>query len=318
MNDLPSPFHPVDDDPWPDNSEPREPCSFCGVIKPINIWCMCKGASAFQDMFQKFHAERGIPVRARDEQRDKPPVKSYMEEYTEKAREATKARQEDPVWGIPSQVKDSYIVRDSGHRKEYPSGARRDRREGKGRFDLISPIMLRRLARHYELGAAKYGDHNWQRGIPLHDFLDSAKRHINDFELGDREEDHLSAAIWNLACIIHLGELIDQGVLPEELDTIQVPGGPVQDGLNENPISWSNPSQIEYQDWEEGPSPVCKSINWQEDFWALRGRQVANDFAMRDDPWRWIRDEIFRRGIPINAIETPTWVLKELRRRGLL
>ncbi|NIV32844.1 MAG: hypothetical protein GWN58_26380, partial [Anaerolineae bacterium] len=69
-------------------------------------------------------------------------------------------------------------VEDSGDQTRFDTGAWRDMRAGKGRYDLISPFALWRLAVHFENGAAKYGMRNWEKGIPLHCYLDSAMRHI--------------------------------------------------------------------------------------------------------------------------------------------
>jgi hypothetical protein len=109
-------------------------------------------------------------------------------------------------------------VKASGERRSFETGAVRDMAVGKGRFDLISPIALRRLAKHHENAAAKYPEGNWEKGIPLHAFIDSALRHINVYREGDRSEDHLTAAAWNLFGFIHIEELIDRGLLPESLD----------------------------------------------------------------------------------------------------
>jgi hypothetical protein len=109
-------------------------------------------------------------------------------------------------------------VQDSGARQEFPTGSVRDTREGKGRYDLISPIALRRLARHYENGARKYGDRNWEKGQPLSRYLDSAMRHLCGLLHGFTDEDHAAAAMWNMAAFIHTGEKIAAGELPEELD----------------------------------------------------------------------------------------------------
>lgn len=96
--------------------------------------------------------------------------------------------------------------RDSGERQVFETGAVRDIQAGKGRFDLISPVGERRLARRYEQGAVKYGDRNWQKGIPIGRCLDSAKRHINQYLEGNNEEDHLAAAAWNLFTAMHMEE----------------------------------------------------------------------------------------------------------------
>ena len=89
-------------------------------------------------------------------------------------------------------------LNDSGERTEFNTGAVRDMHEGKGRFDLLPMCVLLRLARHYENGCKKYGDRNWEKGIPCHSFADSAMRHLVKWLDGWTDEDHLIAAIWNL------------------------------------------------------------------------------------------------------------------------
>jgi len=92
-------------------------------------------------------------------------------------------------------------VADSGDRTRFDSGAVRDMHEGKGRFDLLPMCVLSRLAKHYENGAKKYDERNWEKGIPCHSYADSAMRHIAKYMDGWRDEDHLIAAIWNLCCL---------------------------------------------------------------------------------------------------------------------
>ena len=67
------------------------------------------------------------------------------------------------------------ILPDSGERIEFETGAVRDTTTGKGRYDLLSPIAIKRLAQHFENGGLKYKDRNWEKGIPLKRFLDSAR-----------------------------------------------------------------------------------------------------------------------------------------------
>lgn len=90
------------------------------------------------------------------------------------------------------------MIKDSGERREFESGAVRDMQEGKGRFDLLPMCVLLRLAKHYEAGAIKYKERNWEQGIPCHSYVDSAFRHLVKYMDGYTDEDHLIAAIWNL------------------------------------------------------------------------------------------------------------------------
>ena len=94
-----------------------------------------------------------------------------------------------------------HTLADSGEREEFDTGSQRDSREGKGRFDLIPAEPMFRLARHYELGASKYTDNNWKLGQKSSRYMDSALRHLFCYMRGDRTEDHLSAAAFNIFAI---------------------------------------------------------------------------------------------------------------------
>ena len=56
------------------------------------------------------------------------------------------------------------------------------------------------LAKHFEDGAVKYGDNNWQKGIYIHCYIDSAVRHYLKYRRGDTDEPHNRAFLWNLVC----------------------------------------------------------------------------------------------------------------------
>lgn len=114
----------------------------------------------------------------------------------------------------------SFFIVDSGKRQEFNTGSVRDTREGKGRFDLLPPYAITRLAQHFENGAVKYGDRNWEKGQPLSRYLDSALRHLFKYLGGSREEDHLAAVAWNALAFIETEYRIGQDRLPKELDDL--------------------------------------------------------------------------------------------------
>lgn len=91
-------------------------------------------------------------------------------------------------------------IKDSGTRRQFDSGAVRDMQEGKGRCDLLPACAILRIARHFEAGAEKYDDRNWEKGIPVGSFIDSAIRHLMKYLDGQTDEDHLCAAGWNVLC----------------------------------------------------------------------------------------------------------------------
>lgn len=90
------------------------------------------------------------------------------------------------------------MITDSGERTEFTTGALRDMHTGKGRFDLLPWNAIWEVAKHCENGALKYGEHNVDKGIPVHSLIDSAIRHTVKFWLGWEDEPHLTAACWNL------------------------------------------------------------------------------------------------------------------------
>jgi hypothetical protein len=143
------------------------------------------------------------------------------------------------------------MIKDSGDRTEFETGAVRDMHEGKGRCDLmpldviarvlggysnepdcvLDPIscfvnsgsvhclydaleffrnlcgadvssLILEVAKHFEEGAKKYGENNWQKGIPVHCYIDSAIRHYLKWLRGDTDEPHDRAFVWNILCCI--------------------------------------------------------------------------------------------------------------------
>jgi hypothetical protein len=88
-------------------------------------------------------------------------------------------------------------------RQTYETGAERDQLDDV-RYDLISPIALRRLAKTYAEGAAKYSDHNWRKGFPVSSLLNHVISHIIDYLEGGNYpyEDDLAHAAWGLFAIM--------------------------------------------------------------------------------------------------------------------
>lgn len=138
------------------------------------------------------------------------------------------------------------MIKDSGDRREYATGAVRDMAEGKGRCDLLPldvadtllgspgvlhwiaefqatdnegflmralrtfweeygwdvPTMLLEVSKHMEEGAKKYGERNWEKGLPVSCFIDSAVRHYLKLLRGDDDEPHDRAFCWNMLCCL--------------------------------------------------------------------------------------------------------------------
>lgn len=159
-------------------------------------------------------------------------------------------------------------IKDSGDRREFDTGAVRDRAVGKGLPALISaPLMIaymteyniskvngecealegiykilktgdwnealdvfavlaalagpvtaiRRLSVQLEKGALKYSKRNWEKGMPLEEYCNSAIRHILAMINGEDDEDHYAAALFNVMGLWHTGYMISIDKLPAEL-----------------------------------------------------------------------------------------------------
>ena len=94
-----------------------------------------------------------------------------------------------------------------GTTAKFGTGAVRSSDVEEFRYDLISPIGLREVARACAEGAAKYGDWNWEKGMPVNDLLNHVLAHIYKFLGGDRSEPHLGHAAWGMIAAIHSHEL---------------------------------------------------------------------------------------------------------------
>ena len=81
-----------------------------------------------------------------------------------------------------------------------PMEARKDD-DGKLRYDLIPVYPLEEVARVYTLGAKKYADHNWRKGIAWSRIYGAMQRHANAYWQGESNDPedgqkHLASVVW--------------------------------------------------------------------------------------------------------------------------
>lgn len=88
---------------------------------------------------------------------------------------------------------------------EYETGAVRDT-GGKGRTDLLPMCALLRVSKHMEDALTHYPERNWEKGMPMHNMIDSAFRHLMKYVDGWTDEDHLCAAATNLLMAMWMEE----------------------------------------------------------------------------------------------------------------
>lgn len=150
------------------------------------------------------------------------PSKEVISETLSKASEIlseAKSAAEVPT-GANIQFSSSAPLPSTGQSRQFSTGAHRDSDAGKPRLDLASPFAKERLGILLARGVAKFGDRNWEKGMPLGQFLASAERHLNAFKKGDTSEDHLAAIVFNIDAIMHGQEMIARGRWPAEYNDI--------------------------------------------------------------------------------------------------
>ena len=79
--------------------------------------------------------------------------------------------------------------------------------EGKPRVDLLPPDALLALGEVYEVGAKKYAERNWEKGMSWQTVLGCLLRHTFKFMLGeDRDEEsgllHSQHIAWNALALL--------------------------------------------------------------------------------------------------------------------
>lgn len=75
------------------------------------------------------------------------------------------------------------------------------------KFESISVFQaMLEVSKHFEAGAKKYSERNWEKGIPLHSFIDSGVRHLLKHLDEQTDERHDLAFIWNILCAMYTYE----------------------------------------------------------------------------------------------------------------
>lgn len=86
----------------------------------------------------------------------------------------------------------------------FETGAKRDSNSEKPFIHCLKGYTRQRFGYHMTLGANKYGNSNWELGIPTEVYLESIDRHLASYMEGDRSEDHLSAILFGIqGCMIN-------------------------------------------------------------------------------------------------------------------
>jgi len=143
--------------------------------------------------------------------------------------------------GIPLQVRNLHGFNGAPmteQMKQHHTGAVRSSDADNVAYHLISPVGLRRIAETYAEGSKKYGDYNWEKGFNVGETLNHTVRHIYMFLDGDKSEDHLAHAAWNLIAVMHFQERMPH--LLQDLRPAAIEAATPKDSFQESVASPSN------------------------------------------------------------------------------
>lgn len=107
---------------------------------------------------------------------------------------------------------------ESGKKREFSTGAKRQAAIGKGTPVLVPGDAILDIAKLFEKGAAVYSPRNWEKGLPLGSILDSLERHLQEEKMGRTDENHARALAWNAMIYLATKLRIAEGLLPDLLD----------------------------------------------------------------------------------------------------
>ena len=171
------------------------------------------------------------------------------------------------------------MIKDSGDRTMFPSGAVRDLHgEDKGRMDLLPWAAIIEVSKHASEGSKKYGEHNVDLGIPTHSLCDSAARHLAKYLDGQVDENHLVAAAWNLLWAV---QMVVKN--PECVDTPWK--NPEQGEVAEN-VEEKNPKRpFSYAEYNKLHDEFCNERSCNE---CPLDNTDGTDCSLQSDHDRWL------------------------------
>lgn len=178
---------------------------------------------------------------------------------------------------------------------------------GKPRHDLIPAFSINELGKIYEMGAKKYADNNWRKGMKWSRVLGSLKRHLNAIERGeDFDEEsklyHAGHVIWNAITLLEYYKIYPQGddrqhsYLERPKIGLDIDGvladftGALTKKFNfegHNPIHWNDPIirklypeiSKDKQFWLDLPSLIKQEELSFEPHCYITSRSIGNDVS---------------------------------------
>ncbi len=137
------------------------------------------------------------------------------------------------------------------------------------RYDLIPVEPMAEVARVYTIGAKKYGDRNWERGLKWGRIYAAIQRHLNAYWRGERDDQvdgqhHLASVVWGALALMEyerthpeLDDRQEKAGEQEKPFPYMLPAETVQEAIQRNQRAFSYGLRLE--------CPTCKLWYNEED-----------------------------------------------------
>lgn len=105
----------------------------------------------------------------------------------------------------PEPKQQEQVIQDANYDPHSARGLRYNK--GKRRFDLIPPDAMALVADIFTIGAEKYAERNWEKGMPWAEVAASLERHFTAWKAGeDRDAEtgqlHMAHVVWNALALL--------------------------------------------------------------------------------------------------------------------
>jgi hypothetical protein len=94
--------------------------------------------------------------------------------------------------------------------RRFETGAIRSDNSGRERYDFISPLALKELAKYLSTTENSFAQINYFKGIPEDVCIESLLRHINDYRINGTKEE-ATAMLFNCVALLHTIVLKERG-----------------------------------------------------------------------------------------------------------
>lgn len=205
---------------------------------------------------------------------------------------------------------------------EFSTGAKRGTDHADCDISLLPPEAVRAWGRAFAEGRKKYGTHNWLKGFPQCGVINHALQHLYSYLEGDKSEDHLGHAMWNIGVAIH-----QQKYRPDMLDlppyvqtlvsneVINGPGGEID--LREHwpgvdvavPVKVKTAEELVREVYPRAWIVGCRNTySVDRDQMASGSKWLSEDLPTVEEAWQaaLIRIRKLQKESPTSNVSTPT------------